>query len=140
MAVNADKITDPLSKAPARPKTDLDVLLARICAEYFGSEVGRLTIRWGIPEMILYNGRTAVPAASFYPKTQVIVVHEVLSHMRAPQYIYRYLIYHECLHAVVSSSKEEVHTEEFRKREIFAPSRKKSLTWLIKRHFPVMEE
>lgn len=89
--------------------------------------------------MIHKNGVSCVPAAAIYPNQNLIMVHEVLPYMRAPKYVYTYLIFHECLHIVMPPENGNCHGPEFCMREMFAPNRKRSIEWLQRKNFPVMD-
>lgn len=110
----------------------------RLNSDHFRGEVVVSEIRWGIPDMILQDGISAVPASSYYPHDRRIVVHEILPRLRAPKYVYAYLLYHECLHQLLPGEGDG-HGPVFRKRELFAPYRAKSLKWLQRKNFPVMD-
>lgn len=119
---------------------DLRGLFERINGTYFGNEVTLKDVVWGIPDMIHQNGISCVPAAAIYPNRSLIVVHEALPRFRAPKYVYMYLLFHECLHQIVPPEDGDCHGPVFRKREMFAPNRKRSIDWLRRKNFPVMDD
>lgn len=106
--------------------------------KHFGGAISAQCVL-GIPDPIQQNGLSVVPAAAYYPFDKRIVVHEALGAMRCPRYVYLYLLFHESLHTVIPSADDIAHSKEFLVKERFAPHRTKSIRWLIKHNFPVME-
>ena len=80
----------------------------------------------------------AVPAACYYPDTRVIAIHPHLHQRNIPQFVLRYLIYHECCHQVVPSDEHEQHSEAFMELEREAPHRQRAIEWLEKEGFPTL--
>lgn len=80
----------------------------------------------------------AVPAACYYPDTQTIAIHPHLYSRNVPQFVLRYLIYHECCHQIVPSDQCEQHTAEFMALERQAPHRQRAVEWLEKEGFPTI--
>ena len=79
----------------------------------------------------------AVPAACYYPDTSTICIHPHLCQRNIPQFVLRYLIYHECCHQIVPSSDEQ-HPEAFMELERVAPHRERAIAWLEKEGFPTL--
>lgn len=82
----------------------------------------------------------AVPAACYYPESRTIAIHPHLHQRNVPQFVLRYLIYHECCHQIVPSSQDEQHPEEFMRLELQAPRRARALQWLEKEGFPTLRD
>lgn len=106
--------------------------------KHFGGSVSARCVL-GIPDPILQNGLSVVPAAACYPIEKRIVIHEALAAMRCPRYVYLYLLFHESLHMIIPSTASVPHSAEFLVKERFAPHRTKSIRWLSNHHFPVMD-
>lgn len=80
----------------------------------------------------------AVPAACYYPETQTIALHPHLHKRNIPQFVLRYLIYHECCHQIVPTEAEDQHPEAFMALERKAPHRERAMQWLEKEGFPTL--
>ncbi|MBV1880183.1 MAG: hypothetical protein KUG82_01040 [Pseudomonadales bacterium] len=82
----------------------------------------------------------AIPAACYYPKKHLIVIHPFLLEKNAPQFVIRYLIYHECCHQFIEDSThdKQAHSPAFMKLEYNAPNREKALNWLEREGFPTI--
>ena len=52
-----------------------------------------------------YNRQTAtvraVPAACYYPESRTIAIHPHLEELNTPQFVLKYLLYHECCHQLL---------------------------------------
>lgn len=81
-----------------------------------------------------------VPAACYYPESQIIAIHPYLLQRNIPQFVLRYLIYHECCHQAVPSQRENHHSEEFMVLERQAPHRERAIRWLEKEGFPIIRD
>ena len=79
----------------------------------------------------------AVPAACYYPESRVIAIHPHLRERNIPQFVLRYLIYHECCHQIVPSAAEQ-HSPAFMELEKQAPHRQRAIEWLEKEGFPTL--
>ncbi len=79
-----------------------------------------------------------VPAACYYPDTRVICIHPHLRERSAPQFVLRYLIYHECCHQIIPCNEQDPHNEDFMKLEYQAPNRERAINWLKKEGFPTL--
>lgn len=79
-----------------------------------------------------------VPAACYYPDTQIIALHPYLFERRAPLFVLKYLIFHECCHQLIKSDCDAPHPPEFMALEYRAPDRKRALEWLEKEGFPTL--
>ncbi|MDX1692520.1 MAG: hypothetical protein R3208_02070 [Ketobacteraceae bacterium] len=80
----------------------------------------------------------AVPAACYYPETRTIAIHPHLSQRNVPQFVLRYLIYHECCHQIVPSDNHQQHSDAFMDLEKEAPHRQRAIDWLEKEGFPTL--
>jgi hypothetical protein len=123
----------------AQDEIDLYDLFGKVNQNHFDGKLQINEVIWGIPNMVIRDLVSGVPAAALYPSRRIIVVHHALPSMRAPLYVYTYLLYHEGLHLLVPPENGDPHCPRFRKRELFAPHRKKSLEWLRRHKFPVMD-
>lgn len=85
-----------------------------------------------------FSGQTAVSAACYYPDDNKIVIHSYLHQKNAPQYVIKYLIYHECCHQLVPSDLDNPHPPEFMDLERKVKHRERSMDWLEKEGFPTM--
>lgn len=89
-----------------------------------------------------YNLQTAtvraVPAACYYPESKSIAIHPHLQELNTPQFVLKYLLYHECCHQLINSSVDAAHPPEFMEWEHKAPNRERALTWLEKQGFPTL--
>lgn len=89
-----------------------------------------------------YNQQTAtvraVPAACYYPDSGTIAIHPHLQELNTPQFVLKYLIYHECCHQQISSPDDIAHPPEFMVWEHKAPNRERALDWLEKQGFPTL--
>lgn len=79
----------------------------------------------------------AVPAACYYPDSQTIAIHPHLYHRNIPQFVLRYLIYHECCHQLIESEQQQ-HSPQFMELEKQAPHRQRAINWLDKEGFPIL--
>ena len=90
----------------------------------------------------LYNrhqeSHKAVPAACYYPEQQVIALHPYVHERKAPQFVLKYLIFHECCHQLFDSDASNPHPPAFMEWEVRAPGRAKALQWLEKEGFPTI--
>lgn len=80
----------------------------------------------------------SVPAACYYPESRVIAVHPYLHERRAPQFVLKYLIYHECCHQLIKTDCGLPHPAAFMEWEFRAPGRRRALKWLDKQGFPTL--
>lgn len=80
----------------------------------------------------------AVPAACYYSDSATIAIHPHLQELNTPQFVLKYLIYHECCHQLIHCTDEEPHPEEFMEWENKAPNRERALDWLEKQGFPTL--
>lgn len=80
----------------------------------------------------------AVPAACYYPEQQTIAIHPHLFQRNVPQFVLRYLIYHECCHQLIGCDDNEPHNEAFMVLELKAPHRERAINWLEKEGFPTI--
>lgn len=80
----------------------------------------------------------AVPAACYYPDNQIIAIHPHLFQRNVPQFVLRYLIFHECCHQVIPSDENDPHPESFMKLELQAPHRDRAILWLEKEGYPTI--
>ncbi len=78
------------------------------------------------------------PAACYYPETQSIAIHPHLKERKAPQFVLRYLIYHECCHQILQTDCSNPHPRHFMDMEEKAPFRQKAIAWLQKEGFPTL--
>lgn len=84
------------------------------------------------------DSQRSVPAACYYPDTRVITIHPYIRERKAPQFVLKYLIYHECCHQLVDSDPMTPHPPAFMALENRAPGRRKALEWLKKEGFPIL--
>lgn len=80
----------------------------------------------------------AVPAACYYADSATIAIHPHLQEVNTPQFVLKYLIYHECCHQIIHCTDDEPHPEEFMRMENQAPARDRALAWLEKKGFPTL--
>ncbi|MAR92401.1 MAG: hypothetical protein SV765_10740 [Pseudomonadota bacterium] len=80
----------------------------------------------------------AVPAACYYADRSLIAIHPHLQELGAPQFVLKYLLYHECCHQLVPSSDQEPHSAAFLHWEYQAPNRDRALHWLERQGFPTL--
>lgn len=83
--------------------------------------------------------RQVVPAACYYPSQRLICVHPYLCERRAPQWVLRYLMYHECCHQLIDSPCHDPHPPAFMALEAKAPNRERAVAWLQKEGFPTLD-
>lgn len=95
-------------------------------------------VRMGAPSVVQHNGLSGIPAAELRPREQLIVMHLALPGLNCPQYVYRYLLFHECLHQIFPPRNGSIHHPEFRAEEKNAPRRAEALHWLRAKRFAVM--
>ncbi len=79
-----------------------------------------------------------VPAACYYPDSEKIAIHPFLQQRNTPQFVLKYLIYHECCHQIIDSTPQHPHTEPFMVLELQAPNRNRALDWLECEGFPTL--
>ena len=80
----------------------------------------------------------AVPAACYYQESATIAIHPHLQELNTPQFVLKYLLFHECCHQLVSCTDQEPHPQEFMEWERRAPNRERALSWLEKQGFPTL--
>ena len=80
----------------------------------------------------------AVPAACYYPESKTIAIHHHLYECKTPQFVLKYLLFHECCHQLVDCSNSTPHPEAFMQWEVIAPNRNRALDWLEKKGFPTL--
>lgn len=80
----------------------------------------------------------AVPAACYYPETNIIAIHPYIHERKAPQFVLKYLIFHECCHQLIDSDAQDPHPTAFMVWEQRAPGRTRALEWLEKEGFPTL--
>jgi hypothetical protein len=78
-----------------------------------------------------------VPASSYDPEQDCIVIHQYLAHRRAPRYVLAYLIYHECARIHHDAFDSSAYTPAFLCAEASAPYRNKANLWLKRHGFPI---
>ena len=81
----------------------------------------------------------AVPAACYYPQHSRIALHPHLCQRRAPQFVLKYLLFHECCHQLVESDERNPHPPAFMEWERRAPQRDKAIAWLEREGFPTLQ-
>ena len=79
-----------------------------------------------------------VPAACYYPDSKTIAIHPHLQHCNAPQYVLKYLIFHESCHQLIEWDGDTPHPPAFMEWEKIAPHRERAVGWLSKRGFPIL--
>lgn len=80
----------------------------------------------------------AVPAACYYPESKTIAIHPHLFQRNVPQFVLRYLIFHECCHQVIPSDESDPHPKSFMEMELQAPHRERAIVWLEKEGYPTL--
>lgn len=108
----------------------LNHLLKRLGDERWGDYVRRYNRQ--------QDSHKLVPAACYYPDTQTIAIHPYIHERRAPQFVLKYLIFHECCHQLIESDCDAPHPPEFMAWEYRAPGRERALEWLEKEGFPTL--
>lgn len=84
------------------------------------------------------DSHRSVPAACYYPDTRIIAIHPYIGERKAPQFVLKYLIYHECCHQLIPIDAMNPHPPAFMVWEERAPGRKRALEWLEKEGFPTL--
>lgn len=84
------------------------------------------------------HAQRAVPAACYYPDARAIAIHPYMRERKAPQFVLKYLIYHECCHQLVECDPMAPHPPTFMALEQQAPGREKALAWLTREGFPTL--
>lgn len=97
-------------------------------------------VRMGAPRVVQHKGLSGIPAAEYLPREGEVVVHLALPGLNCPQYVYRYLLFHECLHQIFPIRNGSVHPPELRAEEKNAPRRAEALRWLKAKRFAVMDD
>lgn len=108
----------------------LNHLLKRLGDERWGDYVRRYNRQ--------QDSHKLVPAACYYPDTRIIALHPYIHERRAPQFVLKYLIFHECCHQLIESECDAPHPPEFMALEYRAPGRERALEWLEKEGFPTL--
>lgn len=80
------------------------------------------------------------PPACVYKDIGKISIHPTIGSMGAPRYVLSYLIYHECLHMVITTEPGDPHPQEFIERDREFPKRAEARSWLRRNGFPVVTE
>lgn len=84
------------------------------------------------------GSQRSVPAACYYPDSRIIAIHPYVRERKAPQFVLKYLIYHECCHQLIECDPQAPHPPAFMALEQHAPGRAKALEWLTKEGFPTL--
>lgn len=84
------------------------------------------------------DSHQAVPAACYYPEKRVIAIHPYIRERKAPQFVLKYLLFHECCHQLIPSDTINPHPPAFMEWEYRAPGRTRALEWLAKEGFPTL--
>lgn len=84
------------------------------------------------------DSHQAVPAACYYPESRVIAIHPYVHERKAPQFVLKYLLFHECCHQLIESDSSNPHPPAFMEWEYRAPARTRALEWLAKEGFPTL--
>ena len=109
---------------------DLRTIFDELNARYFdGACAARVT--WGKRSR---TSRRHITFGSFDEKANLIRVHPVLDRRRVPRYFVRYIVYHEMLHAIVSSplsptGRRLYHSRRFRQLERKFDDYDRALRW-----------
>ncbi len=107
---------------------------------YLSSRAQISKVRIGAPSVVQHNGLSGIPAAEYRPREQMIVMHLALPGLNCPQYVYRYLLFHECLHQIFPIRNGSIHPPELRAEEKNAPRRAEAIRWLRAKRFAVMAD
>ena len=79
-----------------------------------------------------------VPPACYYPEQKTIAIHSHLFETNTPQYVLKYLLYHECCHQLIPCNNTTPHPDAFMEWEHRAPNRDRALDWLEHKGFPTL--
>lgn len=120
---------------PALIKTEgacycLQPIFDAINAEYFGGAV-TASITWGRSPLRRRTRR--VTLGSYCETSHTIRINPLLDRRNVPAYFLHFVIYHEMLHAVVGTTKQNgrrtVHSREFREREKQFREYERAVSW-----------
>ena len=121
---------------------DLERLMDEVVRTYFASELEgelRPRITWG--RATKSRSRHTLRLGSYDHGQRLVRIHTVLDQVAVPEWFVRYVVFHECLHAVVDGAAEGLevsaaqrrrrrhHGKEFRAREAEYPGLGRVLAW-----------
>ncbi|HEX6764621.1 MAG TPA: hypothetical protein VF103_04065 [Polyangiaceae bacterium] len=112
---------------------DLEGLLERVSAEYFGGMQGEVLVTWGRRTRPVGEKRDTIKLGSYSAEERLIRVHPVLDRKWVPRYFVSYIVYHELLHHLIppgtSGRRDTVHPPELLRREREFRNYDRALAW-----------
>lgn len=134
--VSRDHQIRKTAAAPARIRTcgtvyDLRSFYDELNAAYFGSTVDA-AITWGRE---VTGPMRSIRFGSYYEATHLIRIHPRLDQSFVPEYVVRYIVYHEMLHAHLGISRSDggrrqVHPKKFKDTEKTYPDYDRAVSWI----------
>lgn len=99
--------------------------------EYFG---GQFKGRVGWSRRTRRSRRKTIRLGSWSPRNRLIRIHPALDDKNVPDFVLRFVVFHEMLHAMVGASEQGsrkvYHTRDFRKREQQHPDYARAESWI----------
>ncbi len=100
-------------------------------AEFEGRVHARIT--WG--QMPTARRRRSIRLGSYTEETRLIRIHPLLDQSFVPEFVVRFIVFHEMLHADLgilrgSNGRRQMHTPEFRRRERQHPDYDRAEEWI----------
>jgi len=111
---------------------DLERMFTEVNETMFGDQV-TAPVMWG--RMPARKRRRSIRFGSYSNEDHVIRIHPLLDQAFVPDYVVRFIVFHEMLHAFLGVKKGEngrrqVHTPEFRRLEKAYPDYERATKWL----------
>lgn len=111
---------------------DLKALYATVNAHFFNNAV-QAHITWG--RMPTRRVRRSIRFGSYNHEHRLIRIHPLLDQEFVPQYIVRYIVFHEMLHAMLGveespNGRRRLHPPRFRKMEQAYPDYERAAAWI----------
>jgi hypothetical protein len=113
---------------------DLLAIFQRVNDHYFGGTHDAL-VTWGRAAAKPAPGtkRRSIKLGSYSAVERLIRLHPILDRKWVPRYFVEYIVFHEMLHHVISStragSRQMLHTPEFRRREAEFHAYDRAIAW-----------
>lgn len=111
---------------------DLKALYATVNARFFNNAV-EAHITWG--RMPTRRVRRSIRFGSYSREQRLIRIHPLLDQEFVPQYIVRYIVFHEMLHAMLGveespNGRRRLHPPQFREMERAYPDYERAAAWI----------
>jgi hypothetical protein len=111
---------------------DLNQLASEVNAQFFSGEV-KAYITWSRGNATRRRLRH-ITFGTYDAKSRIIRIHPILDRVSVPEFVVKFIIYHEMLHAVMdpehsADGRRFVHTAAFRKRERQHPDYLRAKQW-----------